>query len=65
MEKNFTNRLVMKQELYSFKKKEEDDLKRHIGVFNKLLCDSSNVGVKLDDEDKAIILLTSVKVSHL
>ena len=62
--KNFTNRLVLKQELYSFKKKEKDNLKGHIGAFNKLLCDLSNVGVKLDDEDKAIILLTSVKVSH-
>ena len=35
MEKNFTNRLVLKQKLYSFKKKDEDDLKGRIDAFNK------------------------------
>ena len=65
MGKNFTNRLMLKQELYSLKRKEGVDLQSHIGEFNKLLCDLSNVGVKLDDEDKAIILLTSVKSTHM
>ena len=65
MGKNFTNRLMLKQELYSLKRKEGVDLQSHIGEFNKLLCDLSNVGVKLDDEDKSIILLTSVKFTHM
>ena len=50
--------------MYSFNKKEKDDLKGHISAFNKLLYDLSNVGVNLDDVDKAIRLLTSVKASH-
>ena len=55
MGKNLTNRLMLKQELYSLKRKEDMDLRAHIGEFNKLLCDLSNVGVKLEDEDKSII----------
>ena len=64
MEKNFTNRLMLKQELYSFRWKERIDFQSHIGEFNKLLSELSNVGFKLDDEDKDIILLTSVKSTH-
>ena len=64
MGKNFTNCLILKQELYSFRRKEGVDLQSYIGEFNKLLCELSNVGFKLDDEDKSIILLTFVKSTH-
>ena len=50
--------------MYSFRRKKGVDLQAHIGEFNKLLNELSNVGFKLDDEDKAIILLTSVKSTH-
>ena len=55
---------MLKQDFYSFKWKEEVDLQAYIGKFNKLLCELSNVGLNLDDKDKAIILLTSIKSTH-
>ena len=61
---NFTNRPMLKQEFYSFNRKYVVDLQSHVGEFNKFLCDLTNVGVKLDDEDKAIVLLTSIKSTY-
>ena len=61
---NFTSHLILKQELYYFKRKERVDLQSHSGEFNELLCDLSNVVVKLENENKAIILLPSIKSTY-
>ncbi len=43
---------------------EESDLRKHVDVFNQLVVDLSKLDVKLDDEDKAIILLCSLPPSY-
>ena len=39
---------------------EGSDLVEHINVFNQLIADLRKVDVKIDDEDRAIILLYSL-----
>ncbi|GKE82890.1 hypothetical protein Tco_1552890 [Tanacetum coccineum] len=36
----------------------------HIGEFNKLIGDLANIGVDIDDEDQALMLLTSLPPSY-
>lgn len=57
MTKSFTNRLYMKQRLYSYRFSEEKGIGEQLDDFNKSLDDLENIDVKLEDEDKAIILL--------
>ena len=39
---------------------ESSNLAEHINVFNQLIADLGKVDVKIDDEDRAIILLCSL-----
>ena len=57
MSKTLTRKLYLKQKLYGLKMQEGSDLAEHINVFNQLIDDLRKVDVKIDDEDRAIILL--------
>jgi len=39
---------------------EEKSLKKHVDDFNKIIMDLKSVNMKTDDEDHAIILLSSL-----
>ena len=43
---------------------EGSDLAEHINVFNQLIVDLEKVDVKIDEEDRAIILLCSLPGSY-
>ena len=43
---------------------EGSDIAEHINVFNQLIADLRKVDVKIDDEDRAIILLCSLPGSY-
>ena len=43
---------------------EGSDLAEHINVFNQLITDLGKVDVKIDEEDRAIILLCSLSGSY-
>jgi len=64
MSKTLTRKLYLKQKLYGLKMQEGSDLAEHINVFNQLIADFGNVEVKIDEEDRAIILLCSLPESY-
>ncbi|GJR84705.1 retrovirus-related pol polyprotein from transposon TNT 1-94 [Tanacetum coccineum] len=57
MTKSLTNKLLLKQRLFSLRMKEGSALKDHLDALNSILMDLKNVDVKIDDEDAALILL--------
>nr|GEY18995.1 hypothetical protein [Tanacetum cinerariifolium] len=63
MTKSLTNKLLLKQRLFSLRMKEGSTLKDHLDVLNLILMDLKNVEVKIDDEDAALILLVSLPPS--
>ncbi|KAJ9561973.1 hypothetical protein OSB04_007133 [Centaurea solstitialis] len=64
MTKSLTNKLLLKQRLFSLRMKEGMLLKQHLDELNSILMDLKNVEVKIDDEDAALILLVSLPPSY-
>ncbi|GJW92213.1 transposable element [Tanacetum coccineum] len=64
MTKSLTNKLLLKQRLFSLRMKEGSALKDHLDALNSILMDLKNVDVKIDDEDAALILLVSLPPSY-
>ncbi|KAH9782991.1 hypothetical protein KPL71_009148 [Citrus sinensis] len=54
----------MKRKLYTFSMKDGTILKDHLDEFNKLILDLENVNIDLEDEDRALILLSSLPDSY-
>ena len=54
------SRLQLKKRLYRFQMKRRISVDEHINSYTKLLTDLFNVNVKIDAEDKAVILLNSL-----
>ena len=59
-DKNHESRLQLKRRLYHFQMKKELSIDEHINNYTKLLTDLVNVDVKIEEEDKAVILLNSL-----
>ena len=64
LKKSLAKRLYMKRKLYTFSMKEGTAMKDHLDEFNKLILDLENVNVMLEDEDRALILLSSLPNSY-
>ena len=60
MRKNLTNKLYVKNQLYSLHMKEVSDLLEHLNTFNMSNTQLSSFGVNYEDEDKALLLLASL-----
>ncbi|GJZ54720.1 retrovirus-related pol polyprotein from transposon TNT 1-94 [Tanacetum coccineum] len=65
MTKSLTNKLLLKQRLFSLRMKEGSSLKEHLDALNSILMDLKNVEVKIEDEDAALALLVSLPPSEL
>lgn len=64
MTKSLTNKLLLKQRLFSLKMKEGTPLKQHLDQLNTILMELKNTGVTIEDEDAALILLCSLPLSY-
>jgi hypothetical protein len=64
MAKNLTNKLYVKKQLYGLQMEENTDLLEHLNKFNMLNTQLLNFGVKIEEEDKAILLLASLPSSY-
>ena len=64
MTKFLANRLYLKQRLYSFKMQEGRSIGDQMDEFNKIINDLINVDVKIEDEDQAVKLLSSLPKSY-
>ncbi|KAK8931256.1 hypothetical protein KSP39_PZI016816 [Platanthera zijinensis] len=62
--KSVTTRLLLKQRLYTLKMQEGGNLQEHFNVFNGLLSQLHVVGSKVEEEDKTLLLLTSLPASY-
>ena len=64
MSKSLTNKLKLKQKLYGLKMVECADLAQYINTFNQLISGMLRINIKFNDEDDAMMLLTSVLASY-
>ncbi|CAA0831266.1 Probable prolyl 4-hydroxylase 11 [Striga hermonthica] len=64
MSKTLTTKLYLKQRLYELKIQEGTDLGQHVNIFNQVVTDLASLEVKIEDEDKAMILLCSLPPSY-
>ncbi|WVZ12209.1 hypothetical protein V8G54_016739 [Vigna mungo] len=60
MTRSLAHRLCLKQQLFSFKMTELRTIEEQIAEFSKIVDDLENIEVKLEDEDKAVILLNAL-----
>lgn len=59
MTKSLTNKLRLKQQLYMLRMVEATSIRSHLDTFT-IIMDLKNLEVKIDDEDKALLLLHSL-----
>ncbi|GJY42489.1 retrotransposon protein, putative, ty1-copia subclass [Tanacetum coccineum] len=64
MTKSLANKLYLKKKLYTFYMSVGRKISEHIDEFNKIVLDLANIKVKLEDEDLALLLLTSLPASY-
>ena len=64
MEKNLSNKLYLKKELYSLRMSKNTNALQHLSKFNGLISQLLQFQVTFDDEDKAILLLASLPQSY-
>nr|GEW37904.1 zinc finger, CCHC-type [Tanacetum cinerariifolium] len=64
MTKSLANKLYLKKKLYSFYMPGGRKIFEHIDEFKKIVLDLANIKVKLEDEDLALLLLTSLPTSY-
>ena len=64
MTKSLTNKLLLKQRLFSLRMQSGTPLRDHLENLNSILLDLRNLEVKIDDEDAALILLVSLPNSY-
>ncbi|GJX99982.1 hypothetical protein Tco_0357001 [Tanacetum coccineum] len=64
MTKSLANKLYLKKKLFTFYMLSGKKLSEHIYEFNKLIGDLANIDVDIDDEDQALMLLTSLPSSY-
>ncbi|GJT81193.1 zinc finger, CCHC-type containing protein [Tanacetum coccineum] len=64
MTKSLANRLYLKKKLYTYYMSPCTKLGDHIDKFNKLILDLVNIDIEIEDEDQALMLLTSLPSSY-
>ena len=65
MTKSLHNRLCLKKQLYTMQMHEGESVHKHIDNFNQIVLSLKNIDVRVDDEDQAILLLSSLAKSFM
>jgi hypothetical protein len=60
MTKSLANKLRLKKHLYAIRMVEGTSIQSHLNEFNSICVDLESLNVKIDDEDKAILLVVSL-----
>ena len=60
LKKSGQNKLLMKKRLFRFDYQQGTTMNTHITMFNQLVSDLMNLDVKFEDEDFALMLLSSI-----
>ena len=60
MTKSLSNKLNLKKQLYELCMNEETTVLDHLNFFNKIIIELLTIDVKINEEDKALILLSSL-----
>jgi len=63
MSKLLTSRLYLKKRLLGLQMTEEADFNQHIDEFNKLMKELDSLEVRIEEEEKALLLLSSLPSS--
>ena len=64
MMKSLSNKLYLKKQLYGLRMKGGTAALEHLNFFNKVISELLTVDVKIDEEDKALIFLSSLLESY-
>ena len=64
MTKSLANKIRLKERLYTFRMAEGTPVQKHLNEFNSILVDLENMDTKIEDEDKAILLIVSLPPSY-
>ena len=64
MDKNMCNKLMLKKRLYNLWMQEGGDVLGHIQKFDQVCNELLNIGVKMEEEDKLLLLLCSLPPSY-
>jgi hypothetical protein len=63
MTKSFANKLRLKEHLYTIRISEGTSMHSHLNEINSIIVDLESLDVKIDYEDKAILLVVSLPPS--
>jgi len=60
MTKSLSNKLYLKKQLYKLRMKKGTTVLKYLNFLNKVISELLAIDVKIDEEDKALILLSSL-----
>ncbi|KAL6493219.1 hypothetical protein OROGR_032978 [Orobanche gracilis] len=64
MAKSLANKFRLMERLYTIRIVEGTPIKSHLDEFNSIIMDLENLGIKIEDEDKAVLLLVSLPSTY-
>lgn len=64
MTNSLGNKIRLKERLYTFRMAESTPVQQHLNKFNSILVNLESLNVKIEDEDKAILLVVSLPSSY-
>jgi len=64
MTESLSNKLFMKYQLYCLRMKDDKPILQYLNTYNRIISDLLALEVKLEEEDKALLLLSSLPSSY-
>ena len=64
MTKSLANKLRLNERLFTLRMSEGTLIQSHLNEFNSIIIDLKKLDVKIDDEDKVVLLIVSLPPSH-